>query len=83
MNIAIIGLIAGFFTTWGLVPQIYKSWRTKKTKDISLLMYIIIGIGALLWITYGFLISDFPIIFWNITAFVFILTIISLKMKYD
>ena len=60
----------------------YSQQSAKKTKDVSLLMYIIIGMGVLLWITYGFFIGDFPIIFWNITAFIFVSIILSLKMKY-
>ncbi len=81
-TITIIGLLAGLCTTFGLFPQIIKSWKTKRTKDVSLLMYIILIIGILLWLGYGLFLKDLPIVLWNAVALVLAAIILILKIKY-
>ncbi len=39
--IEILGLIAATLTTAAFVPQVYKTWQQKSTKDISLTMYLV------------------------------------------
>ena len=39
--ITYIGFFSGFCTTVAFVPQAYKVWKTKSTKDISLWMFLI------------------------------------------
>ncbi|MEO0338538.1 MAG: SemiSWEET family transporter, partial [Bacteroidota bacterium] len=53
-NIELIGIIAGIFSTAGFVPQVYKTWRTKSVEDLSMGMIVILVIGILLWLIYGF-----------------------------
>lgn len=78
----IIGLIAGFCTTFAFLPQAIKTIKTKQTSDISLIMYIIINIGVTLWLIYGILRSDLPVILANGIVLIFTLTIMGLKIKY-
>jgi len=80
--VTLLGLIAGIFTTFGIFPQLIKSWRTKSTKDVSLLMYVIVIFGVVLWLTYGFFRGDLPIIFWNVLGFIFISLMIIMKLVY-
>jgi MtN3 and saliva related transmembrane protein len=49
-----IGYLAGLLTLIGYLPQTIKTIRTKKTKDLSLLTFLIIGSSAVLWAIYGF-----------------------------
>lgn len=79
--ITIIGLIAGICTTFAFVPQVIKTIKIKETKDISLLMYIIITTGILLWVIYGILIKDFPVILANSISFILATIILILKIK--
>jgi MtN3 and saliva related transmembrane protein len=65
-----LGIVAGVLTMCGIVPQIYKAHKTKKTGDISKGMLIVIMSGVLLWTIYGILKDDLPIILTNATAFV-------------
>ncbi|GIZ09885.1 SemiSWEET family sugar transporter [Flavobacterium sp. UMI-01] len=66
MNIIdILGFIAGVCVTISVVPQIVKVWKTKKVKDISLLTFSILTFGIALWVVYGILKSDLPIIITN------------------
>ena len=71
-----IGYFAAFCTTIAFMPQAYKVWKTKSTKDISLSMFIIFTTGVLAWLIYGITIANFPIILANsitLTLSVFIL----------
>jgi MtN3 and saliva related transmembrane protein len=77
-----IGYIAGILTTLSFVPQVIRSWKLKETRDISLLMLLLFGIGVLLWTLYGIWINSFPIIAANIVTFVLILMLWAMKLKF-
>jgi len=79
---AFIGLLAGACTTLSFLPQAIKTYRMKETRDISLSMYIILAAGILLWIIYGILIHDLPVILANSISFAFASLIIILKVKH-
>lgn len=78
----IIGFIAAALTTASFLPQAIQVIRTRNTKDISLLMYIMFNTGVVLWLVYGVLIWDYPIIIANIIALSFTGTILFMKIKY-
>ena len=60
-----IGFCAAVLTTLGFLPQVIKTWRTRSTKDISLGMFMVLCVGIILWITYGVLRADTPLIIGN------------------
>ncbi|TVR16416.1 MAG: hypothetical protein EA391_07955 [Balneolaceae bacterium] len=78
----IIGLIAGFCTTVAFLPQVIKTWKTKSAKDLSLGMYSIFCTGIVLWLTYGILISDLPIIITNIASLTLASSILYFKLRF-
>lgn len=49
-----VGYLAGLLTLIGYLPQTIKTIRTRETKDLSLLTFLIIGTSATLWTIYGF-----------------------------
>ncbi len=65
-----------------LVPQVVKSWKTKSTKDISLLRYIIYIVGLILWIIYAIIISNGPVAVMNGIGLLLALIILVLKLRY-
>ena len=69
-------------TTTSFLLQIIKSIKTKNTKDLSLLMYLILIMGVFLWLVYGILIESLPLIIANAIVILFSLTILILKIKY-
>jgi MtN3 and saliva related transmembrane protein len=77
-----LGLVAGFFTTIGFVPQIVKAYRTKKMEDVSLVMPVLLSLGMLLWLFYGIYLNNLPIILWNAIALGLNLTIFVFKFRY-
>ena len=78
----IIGLVAASLTTFGFLPQSIKAIRSRHTKDLSLPMLLMIDTGVLIWIVYGALISDIPLLFANIISFIFVTLTLILKIKY-
>lgn len=60
-----LGLLAGVCTTVAVVPQIRKAWKTKKVEDVSPGMFIVLLVGLALWVVYGILQEDIPIIATN------------------
>ena len=81
-NIEILGLVAATLTTSAFVPQVYKTWKNKSVKDISLSMYTVLLMGLLLWIVYGFYINSLPIIAANIITATLSVLIVIMKIKY-
>jgi len=82
MDPIIIGLIAAAFTTFAFLPQAIKSYKTKETKDLSLQAFAIALTGVLLWLFYGLLINDLPLILANSAASLILASILVMKMKY-
>lgn len=79
---AILGYVAGTLTTIAFLPQVIQTWKTKSTKDISLVMFVTFCTGVFLWLIYGFLIGSYPVIIANIATFLLAMIILSLKIKY-
>ncbi len=80
--IVIVGYIAGALTTISFVPQLMKAWKMRETRDLSLAMLVLFGIGILLWTIYGFWVDSLPIIAANVTTFILILVLLGLKIRY-
>ncbi len=78
----ILGLIAGTCTTIAVIPQIYKSWKTKEVADVSPGMFVILLIGVGLWVVYGFTQKDIPIIATNGISFGLNSFMMYLMVKY-
>jgi len=78
----IIGLVAAFCTTLSFLPQAIKAIRTKHTRDLSLVMYSLFTSGVLLWLIYGILRNDWPVILANAVTLIFAATILFLKIRY-
>lgn len=81
-SITIIGLAAGFCTTLAFLPQAVKTWKSKSAKDLSLGMYSIFCTGVVLWLTYGILIGDLPIIITNVVTLLLALSILYFKLTF-
>ena len=78
----LIGLVAAICTTTSFLPQVIKTLKSKKTEDISLLMYAILTMGLFLWLVYGFILSDVPLILANGISFSLAMSVLILKIKH-
>ncbi len=77
----IIGGIAATCTTLAFIPQAYHSYTTRDLSGISLPMYSIFTVGVAMWLVYGLLKQDWPIIIANIITLTLSLMILVLKVK--
>lgn len=78
----VIGFFAGFFTTAAFVPQVIHAWRTRSTRDLSLLTIVAFTVGISLWVAYGVLIHSLPLVMWNATTLILNLGILIAKLRH-
>ena len=64
-TLTFLGFIAGAITSFGFVPQLVKSYKTKKLDDVSYWMPMVLAAGMALWLLYGVLRNDLAIILAN------------------
>lgn len=76
MEPVILGYVAGSLTTLCFVPQALKVIRENNISGVSLPMYILFSIGVTFWLAYGLMISNPPIILFNILTLALSLTIL-------
>jgi MtN3 and saliva related transmembrane protein len=80
--IKLAGYLAAAATTISFLPQAFHTIKTKDTKGISLGMYIVYVFGIVMWLTYGILIRDLPIISANSVTLVLTVIILVYKLRY-
>lgn len=77
--IQLTGISAAVFITLANIPQTYKIIKEKNTKTISVFTYSILLIGNALWLTYGILKDDWPLIICNTVTVITCLMILGLN----
>lgn len=79
----LLGLVATAFTTSSFVPQVWRTWKTRDVSGISLPTYAIITIGLALWLFYGLLKNDLPLIVANAVMVVLTGAITVMKIRFE
>jgi MtN3 and saliva related transmembrane protein len=82
-ELEIIGYCAAFLTTIAFLPQAIHSWRTRNLSGVSLGMYSFFTVGIGLWLIYGLLIENWPLILSNAITFALALSILLLKLRHS
>jgi MtN3 and saliva related transmembrane protein len=82
MSTFILGLIAASLTTIAYIPQVVKTWKSKSSKDLSLKMLIAFCAGVSLWLIYGILEKDAPIIVANSVTLLLSFVLLFFKFKF-
>jgi MtN3 and saliva related transmembrane protein len=77
-----IGLLAALLTTAAFLPQVLHTLATRDTRGISLRMYVIFVAGVLLWLIYGVLTGDLPLILANGVTLLLAGAILYLKLRH-
>jgi MtN3 and saliva related transmembrane protein len=78
----LVGYAAGFFATAAFVPQVAKTFRERRARDISLGMYVLFCAGVGLWLVYGVLIGSWPVIVSNFVTLVLSGAVLIMKLKH-
>lgn len=74
-----IGFAAAFCTTAAFVPQVIRVWRTRRTHDLSLGMFLLLTTGVALWLAYGVLLGSAPVYVANGVTLVLALYLLFMK----
>ena len=82
MNADLIGAVASALTTIAFVPQVWRVWKTRSARDLSLPMYLIFTTGVVLWFVYGLLLGSGPIIVGNAITLVLAGVVVAMKLKF-
>ena len=79
---SLVGFAAGFLTTIAFIPQVVKIWRSKSADDVSLATFLAFTVGVGLWLAFGILQKEPPIILWNGVTLVLAGAILAMKLKF-
>lgn len=74
--------VVGSLMYVSLIPQIIRLYRRKKSKDLSIWMYVGLIVGKINWITYGFILPSFSIIISNMFCTLLDIIALTLIIKY-
>jgi len=78
-----LGMIAGTISAITFLPQVIKTWKSKSAKDISVLMFSFATISVILWLIYGILINNWPVIYTNSCVLILSLIMVYFKLRFD
>jgi MtN3 and saliva related transmembrane protein len=77
-----IGIGAGTCTAIALLPQLIKLIKEKKAESISVFYLVILFTGLCLWIWYGFMRHDVPVILTNIVSLIINIMVMIFSIRY-
>ena len=78
-----IGYLAAALTTSSFVPQALLTVRTRNVSGISLGMYSVFTVGVGLWLAYGVVIGEWPIVIANALTLALAATILGMKIAVE
>lgn len=81
-TIQLLGLAAGSLTTAAFFPQVLKTWKSRSAKDLSLGMFSLFCLGVLLWLVYGIIVKDIPVIAANLLTLVLASMLLFFKSRF-
>lgn len=77
-----MGYVAGTLTVISFLPQVVRAWKTKETGDLSLGMFSILFAAGVLWIAYGVMSTQWPVIVTNSGTVLLNVAILVAKLKF-
>jgi len=81
--VTFLGITAGILNTIRLLPQVWKSWTTKKTRDLSGYFVAILFLQSVFIILYGIYKPDHIILWTNVSPLICSVILARFKMKYE
>jgi MtN3 and saliva related transmembrane protein len=78
----LIGAAAATLTTVAFIPQALKTFRSRDVSGISLGMYALFVTGLALWLVYGLLQGDWPVIVANAVTLALAGAVLLMKLRY-
>jgi MtN3 and saliva related transmembrane protein len=77
-----VGLLAGALTSCAVLPQLLKAYRSRQVRDISVWQPVLLVLGMGLWLAYGILMGDLPLIAANLFSIACNVLLVVMKFLY-
>lgn len=77
---SVIGFMAAILGTICWIPQVVKTLRSREVKDLSLGTNALVLATVALWLIYGLLLGDWPLILANVFSVTCVGTIVAAKL---
>ena len=77
------GTAAAVLSTAAFIPQLLKTWKTKKAEDVSYALLVAFCSGCFCWVIYGYLIQAYAVLIANTITLSLNLAILGLKLSFD
>lgn len=77
----LVGLV-GVLMSLSYFPQAMKIIKRKSSKDVSLITFSVFSVGTFLWLIYGFILGELPIILGYLVGFIGTTSVLILAIKY-
>ena len=77
-----LGIIAGIFTTFAVIPQIMRVYKLKSAREISLIFTTSMLLGVTIWLVYGIVSGLISLIIWNSIGIVLNSWLLFAKTRY-
>ena len=79
----LIGFLAGILTIGSYLPQVIKSWKTRRTQDLSIGTGILLIGACICWVLYGFFLDSMPMMITNSIVLCCVLSIIAVRLFFE
>ena len=77
-----LGYVAGIITVTSFLPQVVRAWRSRQTRDLSLSSLALLITAGSLWILYGALSRDWPVVATNGGMVGMLVMLVGAKVRY-
>ena len=78
----LLGFMAGILTTAGFLPQVWRLFKLKSAREISLTFILLFIVGITFWLSYGISLGLFSVIIWNSITLALGFAMLYAKLKY-
>jgi MtN3 and saliva related transmembrane protein len=78
----VIGFLAGTLTTVSFLPQVVKTFKSKRCDDLSWGMLLAFSSGVCLWFVYGVFLRSAPIMLANLVTLLLLAWLLVMKIRY-
>ncbi|MVZ67426.1 hypothetical protein GQF61_16345 [Sphingobacterium sp. DK4209] len=78
----LVGIAAGILTSVSMLPQLIKVIKEKDVQTLSPVMIVVLLVGVSLWVVYGIMKSEWPIILSNAFSVLVNATLLTYYLIY-
>lgn len=78
----LLGYGGGLFITVGFIPQVWRLFRLKSAREISLPFTILFLLGTISWLSYGIMLRLVPVMLWNTISLGLMFALLFAKLRY-